>query len=140
MESIEYRVSPPVTSAALNRLYGASWPNHRPSDFEPVLERSLAYVCAYQGPQLVGFVYLAWDGGIHAFLLEPTVHPSLRRRGIGTALVRHAVGVARERGLRWVHVDFEPALRPFYERCDFRPTEAGLIQLAHEQPTSPADA
>ena len=44
-----------------------------------MLARSLTYVAAYDtvggGEQLVGFVNVAWDGGIHAFLLDTTVHP-----------------------------------------------------------------
>ncbi|MGN6700857.1 MAG: GNAT family N-acetyltransferase, partial [Thermomicrobiales bacterium] len=77
----------------------------------------------------IGFVRLAWDGSVHAFLLEPTVRPDFRRRGIGRALVARAVAVARERGLTWVHVDYEPQLRDFYQACGFRPTDAGLIRL-----------
>ena len=71
----------------------------------------------------------AWDGGIHAFLLDTTVHPDLRRQGIATQLVKEAARIARERGAQWLHVDFEPHLRGFYHACGFRPTEAGLIRL-----------
>jgi GNAT superfamily N-acetyltransferase len=127
---VEYRLNPSVTNAELDRLYALSWPNHRPPyDFRPELERSLAYVGAYRGDELVGFVRLAWDGGVHAFLLEPTVRPDLRRRGIGRTLVERVVAVARERGMEWVHVDYAPDLRDFYRACGFRPTEAGLIHL-----------
>ena len=101
-----------------------------------MLARSLVYVCACDSERLVGFVYLAWDGGVHAFLLDPTVHPDYRRRGIGRELVRRGVEVARERGLEWVHVDFEPSLARFYAACGFR-TEAGLIRL---RPDSCPDA
>lgn len=128
--AITYRVNPPVTNAELDRLYAASWPNHHPPyDFRPELERSLVFVGAYVGDELLGFVRLAWDGGIHAFLLEPTVRPDVRRRGIGRALVERAVAVARERGLVWVHVDYEPHLHPFYQACGFTPTQAGLLRL-----------
>ncbi len=127
---VEYLVNPRVTSEELRQLYLASWPAyHPPADFRPELERLLAYVGAYVGGDLIGFVRLAWDGGVHAFLLEPTVRPELRRRGIGRALVARAVAVARERGLEWVHVDYEPHLDPFYRTCGFTPTDAGLIRL-----------
>ena len=126
---ILYRVNPVVTSVDLNELFARSWPDHECRDFTPELVRSLAFVCAYAGEDLVGFVKLAWDGGIHAFLLDTTVHPALRRRGIGRQLVKYAVSVARDNGIRWVHVDFEPRLREFYRGCGFEPTEAGLIRL-----------
>jgi GNAT superfamily N-acetyltransferase len=129
VREINYRLSPLVSNDDLNRLFGVSWPNHSPSDFQKVLQRSLAYVCAYDGDDLVGFVYLAWDGGAHAFLLDPTVDPAFRRRGIGRRLVEKAVAVARSRGLEWVHVDYEPELEGFYRGCGFRPTLAGLIRL-----------
>jgi GNAT superfamily N-acetyltransferase len=127
---IEYRVNPSVANAELDQLYAVSWPNHHPPyDFRPELERALAFVGAYDGDELIGFVRLAWDGSIHAFLLEPTVRPDYRRRGIGRSLVQHAVAISRERGMEWVHVDYEPYLGEFYRECGFVPTEAGLIRL-----------
>jgi GNAT superfamily N-acetyltransferase len=127
---IEYSVDPVLTNAELDLLYGAAWPNHQaPYDFGPELQHALTVVGAYHGRRLIGFARLAWDGGIHAFLLEPTVHPDYRHRGIGRTLVARAVEVARERGMEWVHVDYLPELHPFYEACGFRPTPAGLIRL-----------
>lgn len=126
---IVYRIRPSVTNDALNALFGASWPRHAPVNFLLELDHSLTFVCAYQGDRLVGFVNLAWDGGCHAFVLNPTVHPDLRRRGIGRELVRQAVAEAELRGIEWVHVDFEPYLREFYRACEFWPTEAGLLHL-----------
>ena len=127
---IEYHVNPAVTNAELDQLYAVSWPNHQPPyDFRPELERSLAFVCAYAGDKLIGFVRLAWDGSIHTFLLEPTVRPDFRRRGIGRSLVERAVAVARERDMKYVHVDYDPHLREFYQACGFTPTDAGLIRL-----------
>ena len=122
-----------VTNAELNDLFAASWHEHPWRDFHPELDRSLAYVCAYDGERLVGFVKLAWDGGIHTFLLDATVHPDLRRRGIGRSLVVHSIATAQARGIEWIHVDYEPHLRGFYLACVFRLTEAGLIRLTPER-------
>jgi GNAT superfamily N-acetyltransferase len=127
---ITYEDRPDLTNERLNELYAASWPNHTFCDFEPVLERSLTFECAFFSEQLVGFVYLAWDGGQHAFLLDATVRPEFRRKGIGTELVKRAVRQAAGHGLEWVHVDFEPHLREFYSRCGFISTDAGLIRLS----------
>jgi GNAT superfamily N-acetyltransferase len=127
---IGFRISPPVTNEALNALFDLAWPNNVWSDFEPVLSRSLAYICAYHEDQPIGFVNLAWDGGIHAFLLDTTVHPDFQRRGIGRALVARAAQAARERRMAWLHVDYEPHLESFYRGCGFEPTQAGLMRLS----------
>ena len=94
-----------------------------------VLSRSLAHVGAYDATRLVGFVNVAWDGGVHAFILDTCVHPDYRRQGIATMLVMRAVSVARERGAHWLHVDCEPHVSELYRRCGFRHTEAGLLRL-----------
>ncbi len=126
---IEYRTDPDVKNDALNALFAAAWGAHAARDFARTLERSLGFIGAFEGEQLVGFVNLAWDGGVHAFLLDATVHPAHQRRGIGQELVRRAVELARGRGCDWVHVDYEPHLEGFYARCGFAPTRAGLVRL-----------
>jgi ribosomal protein S18 acetylase RimI-like enzyme len=79
---------------------------------------------------LIGFVNVAWDGGDHAFLLDPKVASRYQRQGIATELVRHAAHQAAAAGCEWLHVDFESRLAPFYfDACGFRPTPAGLIHL-----------
>jgi GNAT superfamily N-acetyltransferase len=91
---------------------------------------SLGWVCARRSGSLVGFVNVAWDGGVHAFLVDTLVAMPFRRKGIAAAMVEEAVRQARAAGCEWLHVDFEPHLRGFYvERCGFRPTDAGLIAL-----------
>jgi GNAT superfamily N-acetyltransferase len=126
---ITYRMSPQVGNAELNALFAAAWPGHTWRDFAPVLAHSLAYVCAFQEKALAGFVNVAWDGGIHAFLLDTTVDPAHQRKGIGHQLVVLAVDEARRRGMHWLHVDYEPHLEPFYRACGFAPALAGLIRL-----------
>jgi GNAT superfamily N-acetyltransferase len=126
---ITYRVAPSVSNEELNNLFLAAWPDHRWRDFNPILNRSLTFVCAYHASQLVGFVNLAWDGGIHAFILDTTVHPDVRRQGIGINLVKQAVEIAQDKGAKWVHVDYEPHLKAFYQKCGFQHTEAGLMAL-----------
>lgn len=94
-----------------------------------MLDHSLGYVCAFYGETLIGFVNLAWDGGLHGFLLDTTVHPKYQRRGIGRRLVADAAALARQAGLEWLHVDCELRLEPFYRACGFTPTAAGLMNL-----------
>ncbi|MFE7596310.1 GNAT family N-acetyltransferase [Streptomyces sp. NPDC057494] len=125
----DVEVDGPLTGDELNTLFHAAWPGHRDADFGPVLASSLLRVTARRAGRLVGYVNVVGDGGAHAFLLDTTVHPDERRRGLGVTLVRAAAGAARERGAHWLHVDFEPHLTEFHERCGFRPTAAGLMAL-----------
>ena len=120
--TIQYHENLVVSNSSLNSLFNASWPDHKASDFQLVLAHSLGYICACSTGQLVGFVNLAWDGGIHAFLLDTTVHPDWRRQGVGLRLVKHAVNLARSHGIEWLHVDYEPQLESFYQECGFKPT------------------
>jgi GNAT superfamily N-acetyltransferase len=131
MTDIDYRISPALGDILLNRLYTAVWPDHTEREFRPVLERSVTYVGAFDEDDiLVGFVYVAWDGGAHAFLLEPTVLPAYRNRGIGLALVRHAAREAADAGAEWLHVDYSPDLARFYTAAGFKPSNAGVMRLS----------
>jgi len=95
-----------------------------------VQRHSLGWVCARQEDELVGFVNVPWDGGVHAFILDTIVAAKAGRKGIGTQLVAVAVAEARAAGCEWLHVDFEDHLRAFYfDACGFTPTNAGLIAL-----------
>ena len=129
MTEVELRVDAALTDLELRELMQAAWGTSSADSFQAVLSRSLAYVSAHVGDRLVGFVNVATDGGIHASIFDTTVHPDHQRKGIGMLLVREAARAARERGARWLHVDFEPHLEQFYAVCGFRPTAAGLIDL-----------
>lgn len=123
------RVGARPSNQALNALFRAAWPGSLDRDWAPVLDRSLTYVCAEQADALVGFVNVAWDGGVHAFVLDTTVHPDVQRRGLGTRLVQAAEAACAARGLHWLHVDYEPHLEAFYRGCGFVQTHAGLLRL-----------
>ena len=123
----------PFDEAELNAVHAEGF-GHRLIDipWRAQLERhSLGWVCAHAGERLVGFVNVAWDEGVHAFLLDTLVTSDLRRQGIARELVARAVAGARDAGCEWLHVDFEGAdLRAFcMDACGFRPTKAGLIAL-----------
>jgi len=119
-------------NAEVNALHAEGF-DHRILDDDwwgQVNRHSLGWVCARHGDRLVGFVNVAWDGAIHAFILDTLVTASARRRGVGTGLVRTAVEEARAAGCEWLHVDFDPHLREFYlSACGFTATDAGLIAL-----------
>ena len=132
MSPVGYRVRGPVDDVALSGLHDAAF--GEPGAVQPWNARlhhhSLTWVEAYAHARLVGFVNVAWDGGVHAFLLDTCVDPDRQRAGVGAELVRRAADAAREAGCTWLHVDYEPRLETFYARCGFSPTAAGLLRLS----------
>jgi GNAT superfamily N-acetyltransferase len=80
--------------------------------------------------RLIGFVNVAWDGGVHAFLLDTMVVADERRQGHAVRMIRFAAEKTKDAGCEWLHVDFEPHLKRFYiDACGFHSTDAGLIAL-----------
>lgn len=122
--TVEFRHREPVNIDELQCLFEASWPDGRKEGYGSVLERSFTWVTAHVESELVGFVNIAGDGGIHYFLLDTTVHPAWRRRGIGKKLVAEAVADCRG----YVHVDADAQLmESFYGPCGFRSVPAGIL-------------
>jgi GNAT superfamily N-acetyltransferase len=121
-----------IDNAAVNALHAEGFSHQVLSeDWRAQLSRhSLGWVCARDGRDLVGFVNIAWDGGVHAFLLDTLVTARVRRMGVGTRLVALAAENARAAGCEWLHADFGDHLGSFYFRsCGFRAATAGLIAL-----------
>jgi GNAT superfamily N-acetyltransferase len=130
--NVVLRTSTELSQEGLAALFVAAWPGGEAPRFD--LDRSLCWVSAHSGERLVGFVNVVGDGGVHAFVLDTTVHPDLRRHGIGLELVRCAAEEARDLGAEWLHVDYAPEHAHFYRRCGFRPTSAGLLHLLEQAP------
>ena len=129
MNDLDFAERPTISDDALNELFALAWPAHERRTFTRVLLQSLSFIVAFDAHKVVGFVNVAWDGGSHAFILDPTVHPHYQRRGIGSELVRRAVAVATKNRVEWVHVDFESHLSTFYAALGFRSTDAGVLQV-----------
>ena len=129
---IDYTWRGRFTNTALNALHAEGFHHQVLTDdwWAQVNRHSLGWVCAERDGELVGFVNVAWDGAVHAFLLDTLVTAALRRHGVGRRLVATAVDHTRAAGCEWLHVDFDDDLDPFYfDSCGFRPTKAGLIAL-----------
>jgi GNAT superfamily N-acetyltransferase len=130
--TITYEWRGAFTNEAVNALHAEGF-EHRYLEIDwhtQVHRLSLGWVCAWSGDALVGFVNVAWDGGVHAFILDTVVAGTMRHKGIGTGLIAAAVEHARGAGCEWLHVDFEGHLTEFYfQACGFTSTNAGLIAL-----------
>ncbi|MGH3708420.1 MAG: GNAT family N-acetyltransferase [Pseudonocardiaceae bacterium] len=129
-DAVIIAVRPALRNDELNDLFHTSWSEHEPIDFKPILNRSLAWIAAYREEYLVGFVNVVGDGGIHAIILDAVVRPSERGRGIGRRLMCTAIEESKKRGVRVLHVDYEPGLEHFYTRCGFRTISGGLMRFS----------
>ncbi len=130
--TIRYEWRGDVDNSTLNALHAEGFDHSvEQTDWCARLQRhSLGWVCAWEDDHLVGFVNVAWDGGVHAFVLDTVVAQRCRSNGVGSSLIRAAAEGCRAAGCEWLHVDFEEHLRTFYfDACGFRETAAGLIAL-----------
>jgi GNAT superfamily N-acetyltransferase len=131
--AVELRARPAVDDAELSALHAAAF--RGTPQLQPWADRlarhSLTWVGAFDSARMVGFANVAWDGGVHAFLLDVVVEPRRHGQGIGTAVVAEAARLAAAAGCEWLHVDFVPEHTTFYlDRCGFTRTDAGVVRLA----------
>ena len=130
--TVDLRVRFSVDDEELSRLHARAFgsPDAGTAPWRARLERySVAWVGAFDGNELVGFVHACGDGGTHAFVLDTIVDPGHQRRGIASALIQTLRAEVTAAGYSWLHVDYEPALETFYASCGFRSTLAGLVRL-----------
>ena len=136
MGKVRFCRSPEVADVELSELH--AWAFGEKPDLRPWAQQlaahSLGWVCAYDGDLLVGFVNVAWDGDLHAFLLDTAVRPDRQREGTGSVLVREAMALAQEAGCRYVHVDTGPELLGFYLGATGMQTASGATAEFPELP------
>ncbi len=123
----------PFDNVSLNALHAEAFGHEMDAHdwVSQVRTHSLGWVCAFDEDALVGFVNVPWDGAGHAFIMDTVVAAAVRRRGVGTELVRVAAAHAGTAGCLWLHVDFDDAAleRFYFDACGFAPTTAGLMSL-----------
>lgn len=131
VDGVRYRWRAPIQPDRIEQLVGDAFDGApRTGWWKRARPRSLGWVTAYVDDELVGFINVITDGGVHAFILDTAVARHVQRQSIGANLVRTAAEHARDAGCDWLHVDFEEHLQEFYfEACGFSPTTAGLIAL-----------
>jgi [ribosomal protein S18]-alanine N-acetyltransferase len=76
------------------------------------------------GSQVVGYVTVERDGPVPgaAYLRNVVIKPELRRKGLGTLLLDHGLGVARDLHRKTVALRVDPANAPavsFYRKAGF---------------------
>jgi N-acetylglutamate synthase-like GNAT family acetyltransferase len=76
--------------------------------------------------QVVGAVRGTYDGS-RAMIHLLSVHPSVQRQGVGTALVKEVVKSFQRRGAPTVSATITEKSLPFWEKMGFRKTKAFLV-------------
>ena len=134
MDNLRIRTDFAPDDEAISRLHALAFDSGAESVApwgERLRRHSVTWVGAFCDDDLVAFVHVVWDGGVHGFLLDTVVHPSCQRQGLGIAVVSAAAAQARSAGCEWLHVDYEPHLKQFYrDGCGFEGTAAGILRLA----------
>ena len=102
--TISYEWRGPFESIEVERLHAAGFErtvNPANDWWAQVNQHSLGWVLARAETGVpVGFVNVAWDGGVHAFILDTVTSAAHLRQGIGTELVKVAADGARAATLR----------------------------------------
>ena len=129
MTYVTFIPNAPVTTRAITNLREAvGWERHD-EDYQAALKGYWATMSGFDAPgTLVSWCAILSDGVRHAVLIDVIVHPNWQRQGIGKELVAAAIQHIRAHSISIIHVDFEPELTTFYERCGFRTGLGGIYE------------
>lgn len=94
MGSLSYRTRPALTNDDLNDLFGRAYNKTMSVDFQRILGQSLTWIGGYDGQVLHAWINVAWDGFVHAFLVDRTAVDD-PDGAIRSELVREAIEAIR---------------------------------------------
>lgn len=110
-------------------LASIGW-SHRVGDaaaFRDLIARSPMALVAVDQERVVGFIRALTDGVSNGYISMLGVHEAYRLRGIGSALVRTAMG--QDPAMTWVLRAQRPGLFSFYEKLGFRVSQVAMERV-----------
>lgn len=126
---VQLFLSPSITESTLQKFFDISWSKKVIRSFDITHQKSLLYIIAKDGAEVVGYLNVPHDGKHHAFIVDLAVHPTYRRKGIALAMLKKASDICRDKGYEWLHLDFSEDLTPLYQKAEFKIGPAGIIYL-----------
>ncbi len=124
---MQIRAIQPSEIEPARRLLAATGWAKRVADaaqFQLLVARSQRALVAVDNGEVIGFARALCDEISNGYLAMLVVAQSHRRRGIGQALVKAAMG--EDRGITWVLRAGREGVAPFYEKLGFVRSEVAM--------------